>query len=131
MLYLDSSALVKLVASEPESAALFGFLAGRAELVSSAVARVEVLRAVRRLEDPGALAARAERILESLALLRVDDAILEAAGAVGPRSLRTLDALHLATALALGGELEGFLAYDRELAEAARGQGLTVLAPGA
>lgn len=130
MLYLDSSALVKLVASEPESAALFRFLADRPELVSSAVARVELMRAIRRLGDEDDLAARAERVLGSLGLLRVDDAILAAAGAVEPRSLRGPEALHLATALSVRDELEGFVVYDRGLAEAAWWQGLVVLAPG-
>ena len=131
MLYLDSSALVKLVASEPESTALFGFLAGRSELLSSAVARVEVRRAVNRLGEAGGLAARAERVLESVALLRIDDPILAAAGALEPRTLRSLDAIHVASALSVREGLEGFVAYDRGLAEAAQGQGLTVLAPGA
>lgn len=131
MLYLDSSALVKLVALEPESAALFAFLAERTELVSSAVAGVEVRRAVNRLENSGHLRARADTVLGSVALLRIDDAILAAAGALEPRTLRSLDALHLASALSVRDELEGFLAYDRGLGEAARGQGLKVLAPGA
>lgn len=130
MLYLDSSALVKLVASEPESAALFEFLAGRSELVSSAVARVELTRAVNRLEEAGDLGVRAERVLGSLALLRIDDPILAAAGALAPRTLRSLDAIHLASALSVREELEGFVAYDHGLAEAARGHGLKVLAPG-
>ena len=131
MLYLDSSALVKLVASEPESAALFEFLAGRAEIVSSAIARVEVTRAVKRRGNEGELRERAERVLGSIALLRIDDAILTAAGTLGPKALRTLDAVHLATALSVREELEGLLVYDRDLAAAARGQGLTALAPGA
>ena len=130
MLYLDSSALVKLVASEPESARLFAFLAGRAELVSSALSRVEVMRAVHRLDDAGELRARAESVLGSVALLRIDDAILTAAAALEPRTLRSLDALHLASALSVRDALEGFLAYDQGLAEAARRQGLKVRAPG-
>lgn len=129
MLYLDSSALVKLVASEPESAALFGALAGRPELVSSALARVEVMRAVGRLDKAARLRARADRVLGSVALIRVDDALLEAAGELEPRRLRTLDALHLATALSLATALEGFVVYDLGLAEAARRHGLAVLAP--
>ena len=129
MLYLDSSALVKLVASEPESAALFEFLAGRTELVSSAIARVEVTRAVRRRGDDRDLQERAEAVLGSLALLHVDDAVLTAAATLGPGSLRTLDAIHLASALSVREELEGALVYDRDLAEGAREEGLTVLAP--
>ena len=131
MLYLDSSALVKLVAAEPESAALFRFLEGRSELVSSAVARVEVTRAVHRLGGAGGLADRAERVLESAALLKIDDATLEVAGALEPRTLRSLDAIHLAAALSVREGLEGFVAYDRGLLEAARDQGLEVLMPGA
>ena len=130
MLYLDSSALVKLVASEPESPALFTLLGQWSELVSSAVARVEVTRAVNRLEAAGELEARARQVLGAVALLRIDDPILASAAALEPRALRTLDALHLAAALSLREELEGFVVYDRALAGAARQQGLTVLAPG-
>ena len=131
MLYLDSSALVKLVASEPESAALFAFLAGRTELTSSAIARVEVTRAVERRGEDGDLQERAERVLASIALLRIDDAVLTAAGTLQPKTLRTLDAIHLAAALSVREELEGVVVYDRDLAVAVRGQGLTALAPGA
>lgn len=131
MLYLDSSALVKLVASEPESAALFEYLTDRTELLSSAIARVEVTRAVHRQGNEGGLRERAERVLGSIALLRIDDAILTAAGALRSKTLRTLDAIHLVTALSVHDELEGVVVYDRGLAEAARGEGLTTLAPGA
>ncbi len=88
-------------------------------------------RAVKRLGDEGALQTRAERVLDSIALLRIDDSILATAGTLGPPTLRTLDAIHLATALSVRDALEGVIVYDRDLAEAAEVQGLTVLAPGA
>ena len=131
MLYLDSSALVKLVAPEPESKALFGYLADRPELLSSALARVELMRAVRRLGNEGDLRARTEKVLGSVALLRVDDPVLTAANALEPSTLRSLDAIHLATALSVRDELESFVVYDRNLAAAAQAHGLSVSTPGA
>lgn len=131
MYYLDSSALVKLVAREPESEALFEFLGRRNQYVSSALARVEVLRAVGRTGGPTSLRRRAEKVLSSVALIRVDDGILERASTLEPTTLWTLDAIHLATGLALGGDLTAFVAYDRRLVVAARKLGLDVQTPGA
>jgi predicted nucleic acid-binding protein len=127
--YLDASALVKLIAVEPESPALGTFLSGHPVRVSSALTRVEVMRAVGRSTLGAAGLRRAQEALARLALVRLDDAILEAAGRMPPPGLRTLDSLHLSTALSLGPDLAKFVTYDRRLAEAAAAAGLDVLAP--
>jgi predicted nucleic acid-binding protein len=127
-LYLESSALVKLVLEERETAALRRFLASRDQpQVTSLVAAVEVSRAAKRSPDvePRLL----ERVLSALSHLRLDDAIALRAADMEPASLRSLDAIHLASALALGPELEAFVTYDGRLADAARVHGLPVVAP--
>ena len=127
-IYLDSSALLKLIFEEAESTALTSFLAGHPRRVSSILARVEVLRTVGRVEDP-AVTREARALLARVHLIRPDDATLAAASGIGPSTLRTFDAMHLATALSLGHELAGMVVYDRRLADAAREAGLTVWAP--
>ena len=127
--YLDASALVKLVAEERESSVLERFLAARPERVSSALARVEVLRSVGRSPLGIAGRRRAEDVLSRIALLRLSEDILAAAGALEPPTLRPLDALHLATALSMGPSLTDFVTYDLRLASAARAAGLDVFAP--
>lgn len=126
--YLDSSALVKLVVAEKESAALRRFLRSRPDRISSALARVEVLRAVRLQGAP--IVERAKRVLERIRLLKLDDALLDAAAALSPGLLRSLDALHLASAEALGGDLECVVTYDRRMSGAANLLGLPVRSPG-
>jgi hypothetical protein len=125
--YLDSSAIVKLVVRERESSALRRFLRTRRERVSCALARTEVLRAVRHL-GPTAVS-RARRILRRLDLIRLDDSLLDAAGMLDPRILRSLDAVHLAAALLIAPELDAIVTYDRRLAESAVLLGLHVEAP--
>ncbi len=127
--YLDASALVKLVAAEPESLALGTFISGRPVRISSALTRVEVIRAVSRSTLGPVGLRRAQEALARVTLVRLDDDILDAAGRLPPASLRTLDSLHLATAMSLGADLDGFVTYDRRLAEAAAAAGLAVLAP--
>ncbi|HSK57379.1 MAG TPA: type II toxin-antitoxin system VapC family toxin [Jiangellales bacterium] len=130
MLYLDTSALVKLVVREPESAALAGLLTKNSgPHVSSALARTELVRAVRRHGDPAA-AGRALEVLAGIALMNLTAGVLDEAAVLEPRTLRTLDALHLASALRLGDDADGMVVYDARLAEAARARGLDVLAPG-
>jgi predicted nucleic acid-binding protein len=131
LIYLDSSALVKLVASEPESKALAEYLAEQPDHISSAIALVEVMRAVRRLGAPDGMQARADVVLRSVALFTVDESVLRRAATLEPRSLRTLDSIHLATALLLGEDLSGFIVYDTRLSDAAQQHGLPLLAPGA
>jgi len=124
--YLDTSAFVKLVRSEPESAALRRALAGR-ELLSSALLVVEGRRAARRY---GELAARRARAgLATVTLLPLDQGILDAAADLDPAELRSLDALHLATAMSLGGDLERLYCYDTRLAGAAQTVGIEVSQP--
>lgn len=129
LLYFDSSALVKLISREAETRALFGILESGPGVVSSALARVEVTRAVARAGGRAALRERASEVLSRVALVAIDDAILNAAAELGPADLRSLDAIHLATALALGPELESLVSYDLRLNAAAEGVGLRVLSP--
>ena len=118
LLYLDSSAVVKLVVAEPETPALLEFLAGWPHRVSSALARVEVLRAVKRTGAGPAVRRRAARVLARVALIRIDEAVLAAASRVLPPELRTLDAIHVATARSLD-DLAGIVTYDARLGRAA------------
>ena len=129
MIYLDSSALVKLVVPESESAALFEFLADRPARVSSALSRVEVHRALKRAGCSKQQIARGDQVLNAISLMRIDDAILDAASRLAPSTLRSLDAIHLATALAVGEDLDAVVAYDDRLAGAAKRAGLRSLAP--
>jgi uncharacterized protein len=125
--YLDSSAIVKLAVQEPESAALRRYLRRRRPLVSSALARTEVLRAV--LPGGDAALARGREVLARLDLVRVSDRVLDAAGALPPVELRSLDAIHLATAQLLGSDLGPFVTYDDRLAQGARRLGFRLTAP--
>ena len=127
MVYLDSSALVKLVIAEPESPALRRYLGAEPERASCALARVEVLRAVR-AHGPAA-ATRARRLLQRLHLVQIDEELLETAAALDPRVLRSLDAMHLAAALLFSGELTAIVTYDRRMAAAAALVDLPVAAP--
>ena len=127
-LYIDASAAMKLVVEEPESWALADALAGD-QLISSEICRVELGRVLQRL-GLGQGADRLVRgVVERIELLRLDDQILDRASEVGPNDLRTLDAIHLASALAIGRELDAVVTYDRRLAAAAEGAGFAVLSP--
>ena len=128
MLYLDSSAIVKLVAREPETLALVEAVRADPEVVSSALAWTEVIRAVRRARGR---VDRAREVLEGIALAPIDEAILRGAADLSPVGLRTLDAIHIATALTLAEDLTTFVAYDTRLTEAAAAAGIAVSAPGA
>jgi len=128
LLYLDTSALVKLVVREDETAALLAALAG-AELVTSALARTEIARAVTRA-GVGSRQARADQVLARTAQLVIDDGTLDRAGTLLPPALRSLDAIHVAAALGLADRLDGLITYDVRMAAAARAHGLTVRSPG-
>ena len=128
MVYLDSSALVKLVVTEPESTALLQYLRDHPERVSSALARVEVCRALRRTGAPEAALQRADQVLARIALVAMDEPLLRAAATLPPRGLRSLDALHLATALSLD-DLVAVVTYDQRLDAAAARAGLAVASP--
>lgn len=125
--YLDSSALVKLIVPEPETAALRCFLGVRPNRVSCALARVEVVRAVQS-HGAGAMA-QARAALRDVYLLGLDDTLLDAAANLQPAVLRSLDAIHLAAALTLGAGLREVVTYDARMAQAAAQLGLPVVAP--
>ena len=126
--YLDTSALVKLVVAEPQTPALRSWLtAADRGPVSCDLARTELVRAVRRVAPDRAVQARA--VLDAVTLIEVTTGMVEEAGRLDPSLLRSLDAVHLAAALALGDDLEGLVTYDERLAAAARGNGVDVLAP--
>jgi predicted nucleic acid-binding protein len=127
VVYLDSSALVKLVIAEAESSPLRRYLAGEPERASCGLARVEVLRAVRGYGS--AALARARRLLQRLNIAQIDDELLEAAATLDPRVSRSVDAIHLAAAQLLGDELTAIVTYDRRMAAAARLVDLPVAAP--
>jgi uncharacterized protein len=129
MFYLDSAAIVKLVHPEPESETLRAWLAERAETgwVSSALAEVESFRALAR-HSPGAIS-RLPPVLDLIELVEIDPAIRIAAQTVAPTAVRSLDAIHMATALRLGEQLTSFVTYDKRLADAAESAGLRVDMP--
>lgn len=129
--YLDSSAIVKLIAPEPESEALLDALERWPDRVSSALSRVEVERALWRAGASRVVRTRAENVFAALTLIRVDDVVLANASAFKAPTLRTGDAIQLATALTMGDHPEAFITYDERLASVARAQSLTVLHPGA
>lgn len=131
VIYLDASALVKLVLPETESSALLNLIEGAELLVSSVVAAVEVLRAARRVGDEqGRVVGRSEEVIDGVELLWLDSGIVSTASQLLPPTLRALDAIHLASALSIGDDLTGFVVYDRRLRDAAVRHGLPVLAPG-
>jgi predicted nucleic acid-binding protein len=124
--FLDTSAIVKLVLHEPESNALVDFLDGQLSVEASELSIAEVGRAVRRI-DPDFDEAEA---LDALALHRVTGDVLRRAARLQPTGLRTLDAIHLATALSHGDGDTQMVTYDERLAAAARAHGLRVVQPG-
>lgn len=128
MFYVDTSAAVKLVVRERGSSALSRWMVEReGRVVSSNLLRTELLRAVRR-GVPGRME-RARAVLDSFTLLTMPTSTFERAGELDRDRLRSLDALHLAAALELGDRLEGLVAYDDRLSEAARQYGITVVSP--
>lgn len=127
MIYLDSSALVKLAVLESESRALRTYLRNEPDRISCGLARTEVLRAVRPC-GPAALSA-ARRVLRSIDLIRLDDVLLDAAGMLEPLGLRSLDAIHLAAAQLVAPTLRAVVTYDRRMADAAAALGFATVAP--
>jgi predicted nucleic acid-binding protein len=128
MIYLDTSAVLKLVLPEAETPALELWLTERIGLpkVSSRLLRIELLRTVRRYAPTRA--ERAHVVLSGVALASIDDAA-SAAEPLGDPLLRSLDAIHLATALAMQSRLTALVTYDKRLASAASAAGLPVAAP--
>lgn len=129
MIYIDTSALVKLLFEEPESLALSEWLTSRDDVakVSSNLSTVELLRTCQRIDD-GALD-DARRLLGGIDLLPLDHVVVEQAASISPRELRSLDAIHLASAVSLRAELSDFVAYDLRLCSAATAAGLQVVSP--
>lgn len=129
MIYLDSSALMKLVREEAETEALRDWLASRPEVpvVTSELGRVEVLRAARRAGSDALTEAHA--VIGDVDLVPLDRGVQDIACEFGDPLLRTLDALHLASAVLLGEELTALAAYDRRLLTAAQAAGLPTITP--
>jgi predicted nucleic acid-binding protein len=127
MLYLDTSAFLKLLVTEKGSKALRATVAD-ADLWSSTLLDVEAHRAARML---GVAPEAVADALEAVALLAPSETTFASAREVGPDTVRTLDALHLAAAIELGEELDAVVTYDARLADGCEAVGLSVLAPGA
>ena len=125
--YLDSSAIVKLAEVAPESAALRQYLRRRRPYVSSALARTEVMRAL--LPRGPEAVQRGQEVLLNIDLVRVNDRVLSLAGELPPPTLRSLDAIHLATARLLGGSLARLVTYDERMQIAAGVMGFAVVSP--
>jgi len=130
MLYLDTSALAKLVTLEPETERLRAYLAARPNAIRfvSALAHAELLRAAHPVGDEAVAIAR--EVLARLDLVDVSRELLEHAGTLaGDQRLRTLDAIHVATANVAGDRLEALVTYDARTAQAAAAIGLPVARP--
>jgi uncharacterized protein len=129
MIYLDSAAVVKLVHAEAESQALRDWLSERAELgwISSVVLEVESFRALAR--HSRAAVTRLHPVLDLIEIVELDPGIRMLAQAVAPATVRSLDAIHLATALRVRGQLTSFVTYDKRLADAAMVAGLPLDMP--
>jgi predicted nucleic acid-binding protein len=127
LLYVDASALVKLVIREPETPALTAFLGPSDTPVTSRLAAVEVSRALLRRGpfEPRRLRA----VLARVTFRELDEEVARLAARLEPVTLRTLDAVHLASAMDLGDDLAAFVCYDERLAEAARFHSMEVAAP--
>ena len=126
MLYLDTSAVVKLLLVEEESLALQAFI-GDQDWASNALLRTELIRALARV-DPSVVP-RALDLLAQPSLLAIGTQVLDTAALLSPPSLRSLDAIHLASALQLRDELTAFVAYDDRLLAAASALGMPVASP--
>lgn len=127
--YLDSSAILKLVVREKETAALEAYLATREGLLTSRLSVLECRRAARRAAHRRLLQA-VEGVFEALYLLDITPALIDAAAALEPPLLRSLDAIQLATALSIDDPHLELITYDERQADAARASGLVAVAPG-
>ena len=129
MIYLDSAAVVKLAHAEPESAALRAWLDDRAEIqwISSVLTEIESFRALARYAPEAA--SRLPAVLDQIDLIDLDQRIRMLAQTVTPATVRSLDAIHLGTALRSRPSLTSFVTYDRRLLGAAQAAGLPIDAP--
>ncbi len=134
MIYLDTSALTKLLVAEAETTDLQSWLIAQTDqgeyTVTSALGRVELMRAVARQEEPG-LPERARYLLDGLDILPITDAVIALAESIGPATLRSLDAIHLASASQIRHELTSFVTYDHRLLAGCRDVGFDTQSPGA
>lgn len=130
MIYLDSSAIMKLVREEDETPGLIAWLQGSPEaaVLTSELGRIEVLRAARRAA--GSALAEAQAVVADLDLIPLGRGVQDIACDIGDPRLRTLDALHLASAILVRGVLTAFVAYDHRLVSAAQSVGLPTITPG-
>ena len=128
---MDASAIVKLVTDERESPALRQWLDTRTIVLTSRIATVEVPRALRRKGSRSRELAEPAlgHAFRSMTILELDPRIAQAASELDPPILRSMDAVHLASALAARPELDAFVTYDLRLADAARAAGLEAVAP--
>jgi uncharacterized protein len=126
VLYMDTSAFLKAVWDEAESVALSGFIGNRVT-VSSKLLAVEARRSTLLVAET--MLPRTDLVLADVRLIAVTDTVLESAGRLPDPVLRTLDAIHLATALLIREDVEALVTYDTRLAAAARAHGLTVATP--
>ena len=124
--YFDTSAVVKLVVAEDRSDETYRLWQQPGSTgVSSALLKAELLRAAR--DQDAEIKQRARQVLSTFNLMTVSDSVLELAATLDPSVLRTLDAIHVATALSAGDELSGVVTFDVRMAQAAANQGLRVL----
>lgn len=131
-IYVDTSAVAKLFIAERETPDLRQWLAGQAEphLVSSALLGVELIRLLE-LANPAAIPSAVQFLANDVDIVEITPPVLADATAMVPPRLRTLDAIHLATALDLRESLDAMLTYDKLLVEACRQAGMAVAFPGA
>jgi predicted nucleic acid-binding protein len=127
VVYLDTSAFVKLIMPEPESPALRGYLRRRGQLASAGLLRTEAVRALRPHGPQHVATAR--RAFARMLLVRLNPGLLARAGDLDPLELRSLDAVHVAAAESLGTDLGMVVAYDQRFLDAARELRLPVASP--
>lgn len=134
MNYFDTSALIKLLAPEIESDALTIWMARQANegesIGTSAIGRIELARASARMGDPDTVS-QAQYICEQVETIPLTEATTLLAETIGWPILRSLDAVHLASAVIVRDQITAFVSYDKRLLEAARAEGLPVVSPGA
>ncbi|WP_045374979.1 type II toxin-antitoxin system VapC family toxin [Mycobacterium kyorinense] len=129
MIYMDTSALTKLLITEPETPELQTWLTTQSNAATSALTRVELMRVVARYGEPGQ-AERARYLLDGLDILPITEPAITLAETIGPATLRSLDAIHLAAAAQIRRELTAFVTYDHRLLDGCRDVGLPTASPG-
>ncbi len=128
--YIDTSALVKLITAEPETNALKSWLTQKERiLIAGDLVQTELLRAAHKQSSEHIKLAK--EVLGAIQLIRLGERVFKLAGLLDPPSLRSLDAIHLTTALEFGHELQGIVTYDSRMAHAAANHGVAIVSPGA